>query len=127
MSETPRPPTPDPRTDPVEERDAGELELPDLLRCDDGGHPMLKRVALLAGAGACFVLGVVGWLVPIVTGIPFYILGLVLLAKGWPWAGHRVNAWERRLPRRWRLLLRPRWRAQHGHADRTDEAPPPAR
>jgi uncharacterized membrane protein YbaN (DUF454 family) len=56
------------------------------------------------------VLGILGWLVPIVTGIPFYIVGLGLLGLASRRVRHWINAAERHLPRRVRLLLRPRAR-----------------
>jgi uncharacterized membrane protein YbaN (DUF454 family) len=69
---------------------------------------MVQRVALLALALLFTVLGIIGWLVPVVTGIPFYILALACAGL----ASRRVATWvnrqERRLPRRVRLLLRPR-------------------
>jgi uncharacterized membrane protein YbaN (DUF454 family) len=64
------------------------------------------RVVLVAGALACFVAGVVGWLIPVVTGLPFYAAGLVLLGM----ASERLRAWinrgERRLPGSLRRGLR---------------------
>lgn len=67
---------------------------------------MWKRALLLTGAGCCFVLGVVGWLVPVVTGLPFYVAALILLAG----ASDRVRVWinarERRLPLAARRKLR---------------------
>jgi uncharacterized membrane protein YbaN (DUF454 family) len=64
-------------------------------------------VLLALGGVVCLALGVVGWLVPVITGIPFYILGLVLFGMASPAVGRRINDWERRLPRRQRLWLRP--------------------
>lgn len=91
-------------------------ELPDLIQQDGVRPGMVKRVALLAAALVFVVLGIVGWLLPIVTGIPFYILALVCAGM----ASRRVAGWvnrhERRLPLRWRLLLRPRLRRRRGAA-----------
>jgi uncharacterized membrane protein YbaN (DUF454 family) len=84
--------------------------LPELLRCERADHALAWRALWIVGAVLCFVAGVVGWLVPVITGIPFYIAGLVLLAKAVPAVGHKVNAWERRLPLKWRLVLRPKYR-----------------
>jgi hypothetical protein len=81
-------------------------ELPDLLRPRTRKPPLWLRVVYVVGALACFVLGVLGWLVPVVTGIPFYVAGLVLLglaserARGW------INRSERQLPNAWRVGLR---------------------
>ena len=87
-------------------------ELPDLIQQDGARPGMVKRVALLAAALLFVVLGIIGWLVPVVTGIPFYILALVCAGM----ASQRVAGWinrhERRLPAKWRLLLRPKLRRQ---------------
>lgn len=72
-----------------------------------------RKAVLLSAASVFFVLGVVGWLVPVVTGIPFYVLALVCLGMASDRVARRINAWERRLPRRHRLVLRRfRWRAR---------------
>jgi hypothetical protein len=69
-------------------------------------HAAWKRVLLILGALVCFVLGVVGWLIPVVTGIPFYVLGLILLAGASERVRHRVNRWESQLPASTRIRLR---------------------
>jgi hypothetical protein len=53
----------------------------------------------------CFAAGFVGWLIPVVTGLPFYAVGLALLAAASPRARRWINRLERRLPEklRWRL------------------------
>lgn len=71
-------------------------------------RPLWRRVMLVAIAVLAFVLGVVGWLVPVITGIPFYVVGLVCLAKVSPWMAARINAMDRRLAPRVRRALR--WR-----------------
>jgi hypothetical protein len=80
--------------------------LPDLLR--DGGvrPPLWRRALYLAGALACVAAGVVGWLVPVVTGLPFYALALVLAALASRRARRWINAAERRLPEPRRRALR---------------------
>lgn len=88
--------------------DDPSLSLPDLFPTDGHRHGAVRRIALVSGGVLCLLLGVVGWIVPVVTGVPFYVLGLVLLASAVPAIGHRLNAWERRLPPRLRRLLRPR-------------------
>lgn len=79
--------------------------MPDLLH-ERPSQPRWRSVLYFGGAIVCFAAGVIGWLVPIVTGLPFYVLGLVLLGL----AGHRtrrwVNALERRLPERLRRRMR---------------------
>ncbi|MBM3989732.1 MAG: DUF454 domain-containing protein [Planctomycetes bacterium] len=81
-------------------------DLPDLLPERDSGYPTWKRTALFTLGCVCMVLGVIGWLVPVVTGVPFYIAGLVLLGLASVRAARAINLLERRLPHRARLLLR---------------------
>ena len=68
-------------------------------------HPVLRLVYLVVGV-ICIALGVVGWLVPIVTGIPFYILGAWLLGLASVRVRHAINALERKLPAGLRRRLR---------------------
>ena len=85
-------------------------DLPDLLPPRRNERPLWLR-AIYLGAGIILILlGIVGWVIPVVTGIPFYIAGLVCLSK----ASTRVRGWingaERRLSyenrRRLRRLIR---------------------
>jgi hypothetical protein len=80
--------------------------IPDLLRTDRKPAPLWRRVLYLVGAGLAFVAGIVGWLVPVVTGIPFWIAGIVLLALAVPKTALLLNALERKLPDRLRRGLR---------------------
>jgi hypothetical protein len=81
-------------------------ELPDLLAPRQTKRPVWLRVLCLIGALLFFILGIAGWLIPVITGIPFYVAALVLLgmasdrARGW------INSLERKLPNRWRWNLR---------------------
>lgn len=81
-------------------------ELPDLIDRRVHPRPVWVRVLALAGAIACFALGMVGWLIPVITGLPFYAVGLVLLAVASDRVGSWINRLERRLPRALRLRLR---------------------
>ena len=82
---------------------------------------MVQRVALLALALLFTVLGIVGWLVPLVPGFPFYLLALACAGL----ASRRVATWinrhERRLPLGFRrmLRLRPRLRRRRAEAGGT--------
>jgi hypothetical protein len=80
--------------------------IPDLLRTDRKPAPLWRRGLYLLGAALAFVAGIVGWLVPVVTGIPFWIAGIVLLAVAVPKTAHVLNALERKLPDRLRRGLR---------------------
>jgi hypothetical protein len=64
------------------------------------------RVLGVLGAGACFLLAVVAWLIPVVTGIPLLVAGLILLSIASPRAHGWINRSERRLPIRWRRAIR---------------------
>lgn len=80
-------------------------DLPDLLQL--GGHrPVWHRVLGVVGATVCFALGLVGWLIPVMSGLPFYAAGLVLLARSSDRVGSWVNRMERRLPHGVRLATR---------------------
>ena len=81
-------------------------DLPDLLTSDGKKRPAWARAVCLASATLFFLLGMVGWLIPVVTGIPFYLVALVLLGMASDRVLHAINRLERRLPDRWRRELR---------------------
>ena len=70
--------------------------LPDLFREPDRRHSIWLRILFLAAAVLCFAAGVVGWLIPVVTGLPFYAVGLVFLGL----TSDRARRWLNRLERR---------------------------
>lgn len=80
--------------------------LPDLLRDQDGRHPFWLRLVFLAIALVCFAAGVVGWLIPVVTGIPFYAAGLVFLGLASDRSRRVINRLERRLSESTRRKIR---------------------
>lgn len=80
--------------------------LPDLLEQHARPRPLWMRVLCIVGAVIFFLLGLVGWLIPVVTGIPFYVLSLILLGMASDRVRERINRVERRLPERWRVALR---------------------
>ncbi|HEY7651203.1 MAG TPA: hypothetical protein VIG07_00170 [Methylomirabilota bacterium] len=80
--------------------------LPDLLREQDGHHPFWLRVVFLLAALVCFVAGVVGWLIPVITGIPFYAAGLVFLGLASDRTRRFINRMERRLSENTRRKIR---------------------
>lgn len=84
--------------------------LPDLIPRRPG-EAFWRRLWCLTGAVACFALGVVFWLIPVVTGIPFYVAGLLLLGMASERARQWINRLERRLPLAWRRRLRRRPRS----------------
>ena len=64
----------------VEQQLPAEHPLPDLIKVDGRDRHPLHRAALFTGAIVFFVLGVVGWLLPVITGVPFYVVAILLLA-----------------------------------------------
>jgi hypothetical protein len=80
--------------------------LPDLLRAQDGRHPFWLRIIFLGAALVCFAAGVVGWLIPVVTGIPFYAAGLVFLGLASDRTRRFINRLERRLAESTRRKIR---------------------
>jgi uncharacterized membrane protein YbaN (DUF454 family) len=87
------------------------VTLPDLISAERRDYPPWKRALLLTAGWMFVVLGVVFWLLPIVTGVPFYVLGFTLLGAASPRVTRWINSLERRLPMRARLLLRRRRRS----------------
>ena len=81
-------------------------EFPPLIRIRRARRPVWKQVLLIGGALLCFVVGVLGWLVPVITGIPFYVMGLILLGMASPRVLEWVNRAEARLSPKWRKRLR---------------------
>jgi hypothetical protein len=86
--------------------------LPDLVRVEGQQRSLVVRIALLIVALVCFVLAIIGWLVPVVTGIPFWIAGFLVLGMASRRAARWINRQEAKLPQRWRLLLRPKLRRE---------------
>jgi len=80
--------------------------LADLLQPHTTARSRWLRACCLAGAGVFFLLGLLGWLIPLVTGIPFYVVALLLLGAASDRARRWINKTERRLPDDWRLALR---------------------
>ncbi len=81
-------------------------DLPDLLEREHKPRPRWIKALCIIGAVLLFALGIVGWLIPLVSGIPFYVLGLFLLSMGSDRAREWINRLDRKLPHRWRVMLR---------------------
>jgi len=47
----------------------------------------MSRILLLILAWLSVVVGIVGVVMPLLPGIPLLLIGLVLLARHYPWAG----------------------------------------
>ena len=80
--------------------------IPDLLRDQGGRHPFWLRVVFLVAALVCLAAGVVGWLIPVVSGIPFYVAGLVFLGLASDRTRRFINRLERRLAESTRRKVR---------------------
>ena len=80
--------------------------FPPLLKIRNSRRSLIARVLLVIGAVLCFVLGILGWLVPVVTGIPFDVLGLILLGMASSSVRDWINRAEAKLSPKWRKMLR---------------------
>ena len=83
-------------------------DLPDLLPPRATERPLWLRTIYFGAGIILIILGVVGWVVPVVTGIPFYLAGIVCLSM----ASTRIREWINRAERRW-LSHRNRQRLRH--------------
>jgi ABC-type uncharacterized transport system permease subunit len=86
--------------------DMTDAKLPPLLKIRRTRRSLLKRLLLIGAAILCFITGIFGWLIPVVTGIPFYLAGLILLAMASPRVLEWINRAEARLSTKWRRRLR---------------------
>jgi len=84
----------------------GEDQLAPLFWSDTKPRPLWRRALLILGAVVFLILGVIGWLVPVVSGVPFYIVGFAFLGAASPRAARILNRAEARLPHNWRRGLR---------------------
>ena len=84
----------------------GTQQFRPLLKVRRKQHPLWKRILLIGGAVLCFIAGIFGWLLPVVTGIPFYIAGIILLGWASPAVVRWVNRKEAGLSPKWRKRLR---------------------
>lgn len=94
--------------------------LGELLPPTPTERSMVRRAWLISLGCTLIVLGVIFWLMPVMTGIPFWLAGLVCLAKVSDRVRRAVNASDRVLPGRVRKALR--W-ARDKTARRKEDAP----
>jgi len=80
--------------------------LPDLLREHEGHRPLWLRGLYVLGALVCVALGIAGWLIPVMTGIPFYAAVVVLLGLASDRVRRAINRLERRLAESTRRRIR---------------------
>jgi len=86
--------------------------IPDLLQADPQKRGRTVRILLTLLAVVVLGLGVVAWILPFLSGIPLFILGLTMLGMASRRVAIAVNAAESRLPTKWRLWLRPTLRSK---------------
>jgi hypothetical protein len=80
--------------------------LPDLLREHEGRRPLWRRLVYLLAALVCVAAGIAGWLIPVMTGLPFYAAALVFLGLASDRVRRGINRLERRLAESSRQKLR---------------------
>jgi hypothetical protein len=83
-----------------------EAQIPDLIRSDPGRRSLFLRILIGILAVAAIVLGFIGWVLPVVPGLPLLLLGLGLLGFCSRKAARVINSGEARLPRKWRRRIR---------------------
>jgi uncharacterized membrane protein YbaN (DUF454 family) len=59
----------------------------------------LHRFFKLIVGWLLILLGIIGWLLPVVPGTPFIILGVAILSTQSEWLKNRLRALRRRFPR----------------------------
>ena len=92
-------------------KDEHEAELPDLIPEPREGRGVGMRLVLALLTVVFVALGIIGWLIPVVTGVPFYVLAAITAGMASRRVARWINARERRLPLKWRRRLRPKlWR-----------------
>lgn len=62
-------------------------------------HPKLKRIMILALGWAFIFLGILGLFLPILQGILFLAIGLILLSRESDWAARKLVLLKTRYPR----------------------------
>jgi len=60
----------------------------------------LGRGLRIAAGLAMLLVGVMGWLLPVIPGWAFFIPGLILLSREFHWARRLLEWLKRRLPQR---------------------------
>jgi len=58
-----------------------------------------NRYCKLTVGGVLVSLGIIGWLLPILPGTPFIVLGLAILSAESEWLRNKIEALKTRFPR----------------------------
>ncbi len=80
-------------------------EFGDLIPYEWTQRPLYRRVIAGVLGALLIVVGLVGWLVPVIPGFFLVPIGILLIAATSKWCAKCVNALERKLPYRVRRLL----------------------
>jgi len=103
-----RPPARKDSTETSEDRGQGKAcnVITDLIPESQAAPKLLKRLGLVVGGLVLVVLGILGWILPFLPGVPVLIAGLALLALASERLRRRVNFYEAKLPVKWRERIR---------------------
>jgi uncharacterized membrane protein YbaN (DUF454 family) len=61
-------------------------------------QPAVKRILILVAGWLFILLGIVGLFLPILQGIVFLLIGLVILSSEYIWAHHLLSKLRQRFP-----------------------------
>jgi hypothetical protein len=81
-------------------------QLPPLFQSCGNKHSFAARLFYIFFGSLLMVLGVIGWLLPFVPGVPILIFGISLIAISTPGGVELINRCEERLPFFLRKCLR---------------------
>ena len=70
----------------------------------EAGETFMKTIALQAVGYFFLVLGIIGLVVPVLQGILFISIGLIVLAKTAPWAERLLKRFREKCPDAGRLI-----------------------
>jgi uncharacterized membrane protein YbaN (DUF454 family) len=62
-------------------------------------NPKLKRVLVIVVGWIFLVLGFAGLFLPILQGVLFLLIGLIILSTEYVWAHHLLNRFRKRFPK----------------------------
>ncbi len=79
----------------------------------------VKKVAVLIAGWSFIVLGIAGLFLPVLQGILFLCIGLVILSTEYVWAHHLLNHFKTRFPRIAKVIVDAEtWVARHLHHEK---------
>src|SRR5439155_18971003 len=80
--------------------DNGErVLLANRTSADRDMNVQVKRVAILILGWCCILLGVVGLFLPMLEGVLFLLIGLIILSSEYVWAHHLLAKLRQRFPK----------------------------